>query len=477
MCLRGFSCKGVRIWYNETVVLVRNPQREAADLSRMVSNRVRQEGNSLMKASWEKTENNRGVLTVEVDEKQFSKALDQAFRKVVKNVNVPGFRKGKVPRPIFEKRFGVETLYQDAVEITVPEVYPSAVEETGIEPVDQPEIDIEQVEKGKPFIFKATVTVKPEVKLGEYKGLEVPEKDFSVKEEDVESELKKMQERQGTLEVVEDGQVQEKDRATFDFEGFVDGEPFEGGKAEKYTLEVGSGQFIPGFEEQLIGMKSGEEKDISVQFPEDYHAEDLAGKDAVFKVVMHEIKRMNLPELDDEFAQDVSEFDTLEELKVDTENKLKEQKSKEEENYKRNTLVEKAAENAEIDLPEVMVEREIDQMMRQFEQQLQMQGVTLDQYAQFTGQEKSDLREQFKDDAEKKVRASLVLEAIAEAEEVEVSDEEVDEELKKLAEQMGREQEEVRKLLQAQGGMDQIRDEVQIRKTVDLLVSNSKNTA
>ncbi|SMO36762.1 trigger factor [Melghirimyces algeriensis] len=430
-----------------------------------------------MKASWEKTENNRGVLTVEVDEKQFSKALDQAFRKVVKNVNVPGFRKGKVPRPIFEKRFGVETLYQDAVEITVPEVYPSAVEETGIEPVDQPEIDIEQVEKGKPFIFKATVTVKPEVKLGEYKGLEVPEKDFSVKEEDVESELKKMQERQGTLEVVEDGQVQEKDRATFDFEGFVDGEPFEGGKAEKYTLEVGSGQFIPGFEEQLIGMKSGEEKDISVQFPEDYHAEDLAGKDAVFKVVMHEIKRMNLPELDDEFAQDVSEFDTLEELKVDTENKLKEQKSKEEENYKRNTLVEKAAENAEIDLPEVMVEREIDQMMRQFEQQLQMQGVTLDQYAQFTGQEKSDLREQFKDDAEKKVRASLVLEAIAEAEEVEVSDEEVDEELKKLAEQMGREQEEVRKLLQAQGGMDQIRDEVQIRKTVDLLVSNSKNTA
>src|SRR5690606_23976581 len=273
-----------------------------------------------MKANWEKTENNRGVLTVEVDEQKFSKALDQAFRKVVKNVNVPGFRKGKVPRPIFEKRFGVESLYQDAVEIVVPEAYQAAVEETGIEPVDQPEIDIDQLEKDKPFIFKATVTVKPEVKLGEYKDLEVPEKDFSVSDEDVEEELKKMQERQGELVVVEDGQVEEKDRVMIDFEGFIDGEPFEGGQAEKYTLEVGSGQFIPGFEEQLVGMKPEEEKEITVTFPEDYQAEELAGKEAVFKVKLHEVKRMRLPELDDEFAQDVSEFDTLQELKDDIEN-------------------------------------------------------------------------------------------------------------------------------------------------------------
>ncbi|PTX59354.1 trigger factor [Melghirimyces profundicolus] len=430
-----------------------------------------------MKANWEKTENNRGVLTVEVDEKQFSDALDRAFRKVVKKVNVPGFRKGKVPRPIFEKRFGVEALYQDAVEILVPEAYQAAVEETEIEPVDQPEIDIEQLEKGKPFIFKATVTVKPEVKLGEYKGLEVPEKDFSVKEEDVEAELKKMQERQGELVAVEEGQVEEKDRVIIDFEGFVDGEAFEGGKAEKYTLEVGSGQFIPGFEEQLIGMKPGEEKEVKVTFPEDYHAEELAGKEAVFKVKLHEIKRMQLPELDDEFAQDVSEFDTLDELKADIENKLKEQKRQEEENYKRNTLVEKAAENAEIDLPEVMIEQEIDHMLRHFEQQLQMQGISLDQYSQFTGQDKSAIRDQFKEDAEKKVRANLVLEAIASEENVEVADEEVEEELKKLAEQMGREKEEIRKLLQAQGGVGQIKDELKVRKTIDLLVSNSKNAA
>ncbi|EGK14794.1 trigger factor [Kroppenstedtia eburnea] len=430
-----------------------------------------------MKASWDKNEKNRGVLTVEVDEQKLGEALNQAFKKVVKNVNLPGFRKGKVPRPIFEKRFGVEALYQDAVEILVPEAYQSAVEETGIEPVDQPEIDIEQLEKGKPFIFKATVTVKPEVKLGDYKGLEVPEKDFSVTAEDVEAELKRMQERQGQLKPVEEGEVAEKDRVTLDFEGFVDGEAFEGGKAEGYTLEVGSGQFIPGFEEQLIGLKPGEEKDVKVTFPEDYHAEELAGKEAVFQVKLHEIKRLELPELDDEFAQDVSELDTLDELKKDIENKLREQKAEEEENYKRNSLVEKASEQAEIDLPDVMVEHEVDHMLQHFEQQLRMQGINLDQYAQFTGQEKSELREQFKEDAEKKVRANLVLEAIAAQENVEVSDEETEAEVKKLAEQMGRDIEEIRKLLEAQGGFAQIRNEVKIRKTIDLLVSNSKNAA
>ncbi len=430
-----------------------------------------------MKANWDQNENNRGVLTVEVDEEKLGKALNQAFKKVVKDVNLPGFRKGKVPRPIFEKRFGVEALYQDAVEILVPEAYQSAVEETGIEPVDQPEIDIEQLEKGTPFIFKATVTVKPEVKLGDYKGLEVPEKDFSVTEEDVEAELKRMQERQGQLNPVEEGTVEEKDRVTLDFEGFVDGESFEGGKAEGYTLEVGSGQFIPGFEEQLIGLKPEEEKEVQVTFPEEYHAEELAGKEAVFHVKVHEIKRLELPQLDDEFAQDVSELDTLDELKKDIENKLREQKSKEEENYKRNSLVEKASELAEIDLPDVMVEHEIDHMLQHFEQQLQMQGINLDQYVQFTGQEKSELREQFKEDAEKKVRANLVLEAIAAQENVEVSDEETEAEVEKLAEEMGRDTEEIRKLLEAQGALVQIRDEVKIRKTIDLLVSNSKNAA
>lgn len=430
-----------------------------------------------MKASWEKTEKNRGVLTVEADEAQLEEALGQAFQKVVKKVNVPGFRKGKVPRPIFEKRFGVEALYQDALDILLPKAYQAAVEESKIEPVDQPEIDIDQLEKGKPFIFKATVTVKPEVALGEYKGLEIPEEDFTVKPEDVDAELKQMQERQGELIVVEDGQVEENDRAIIDFEGFVDGEPFEGGKAEQYNLEVGSGQFIPGFEEQLVGMKQGEEKEIKVTFPEEYHAEELAGKEAVFKVKLHEIKRMQLPELDDEFAQDVSEFDTLDELKADIENKLKEQKQQEEENYKRNTLVEQAAQNAEIEVPEVMVEHEIDHMLRHFEQQLSMQGINLEQYSQFTGQDVTQIREQFKEDAEKKVRANLVLEAIAEQEAVQVSDEEVEAELKKLAEQMNRELDEVKRLVSAQGGLGAVKEDLKIRKTVDLLVSNSKNAA
>jgi trigger factor len=430
-----------------------------------------------MKATWEKTEKNQGVLTVEVEPEKLDKALDQAFRKVVKKVSVPGFRKGKVPRPIFEKRFGVESLYQDALDILLPEVYPEAVDEAGIEPVDRPEIDVEQLEKGQPFVFKATVTVKPEVKLGEYKGLEVPEKDFSVSAEDVDAELKRMQERQGQLVAVEDGKAENKDRVIIDFEGFIDGETFEGGKAERYTLELGSGQFIPGFEDQVVGMGVGEEKDVVVTFPEEYHAEELAGKEATFKVKLHEIKRLELPELDDEFAQDVSEFDTLDELKQDIENKLKESKKQEEENYRRNTLVEKAAENAEIDLPKVMIENEIDHMMGHFEQQLRMQGLTLDQYAQFTGQEKEALREQFKEDAEKKVRANLVLEKIAEEENIEVTDAEVDEEIKKLAEQMDRDEKEVRRLLEAQGGLEQVKNELRTRKTIDLLVSNSKNAA
>ncbi|MDN4592658.1 trigger factor [Polycladomyces subterraneus] len=430
-----------------------------------------------MKASWEKTEKNQGVLTVEVDADKVNEALDQAFKKVVKKVSVPGFRKGKVPRPIFEKRFGVEALYQDALDILLPEAYQAAVEETGIEPVDRPEIDIEQMEKGKELIFKATVTVKPEVKLGEYKGLEVPAKDFSVKPEDVEEELKKMQQRQGQLEVVEEGAVEKGDRVIIDFEGFIDGKPFEGGNAEQYNLEVGSGQFIPGFEDQLIGLKPGEEKEINVTFPEDYHAEELAGKEAVFKVKLHEIKRLRLPELDDEFAQDVSEFDTLEELKADIENKLKEKAKNDEENYRRNKLVELAAANAEIDLPPVMIEHEIDHMLRHFDQQLRYQGMNLDLYKQFTGQDDAALREQFKEDAEKKVRANLVLEAIAKAENVEVTDEEVEEELKKLAEQYNRELDEIKRLFEQQGGLDQIKEELVIRKTIDLLVSNSKNAA
>jgi len=430
-----------------------------------------------MKASWEKTENNQGVLTVEVDGETVEKALNQAFRKVVKRVTVPGFRKGKVPRAIFERRFGVEVLYEDALDILLPDAYASAVKETGIEPVDRPEIEIEQMEKGKPLIFKATVTVKPEVKLGEYKGLEVPKKDFEVKPEDVDAELEAMRKRQGQLEAVEDGTVEKGDRVIIDFEGTIDGKPFEGGKADGFSLEVGSGRMIPGFEDQLIGMKPGEEKTITVTFPEDYHVKELSGKEASFRIKLHEIKRLRLPELDDEFAQDVSEFDTLEELKKDIENKLKERAKREEEEYRRNQLVEMAAANAEIDLPPVMVEREIDHMLGHFEQHLRFQGMNLEMYKQFSGKDDKALREEFREEAEKKVRANLVLEAIAKEENLEVTDEEIDEELEKLAEQLNQSKDEVRRLLEERDGLEGIKNQLLTRKAVDLLVSNSKNAA
>ncbi|AUS08391.1 trigger factor [Laceyella sacchari] len=430
-----------------------------------------------MKASWEKTETNKGVLTVEADAQKVAEALDQAFKKVVKQVNIPGFRKGKVPRPIFEKRFGVEALYQDALDILLPEAYEAAVNETGIEPVDRPEIDIEQLEKGMPLIFKATVTVKPEVTLGEYKGLEVEDKDFSVKPEDVDAELERMRKQQGQLEAIEDGVVENGDRVIIDFEGFVDGKAFEGGKAEQYTLEVGSGTFIPGFEDQLVGMKVGEEKDVNVTFPEEYHAEELKGKPATFKVKLHEIKRLNLPELDDEFAQDVSEFDTLAELKADIEKNLNERAAKEKENYIRNELVELASEKAEVEIPEVMIENEAENMLHQFEQRLMQQGLNLDLYAQFTGQDKDALKAQFKDDAGKRVRANLVLEAIAKAENIEVTEADIEQEIQEMAKEMSREADEVRRILEAQNALESVKEQLRVKKTIDLLVSQSKNKA
>lgn len=425
-----------------------------------------------MNVQWEKTEKNTGVLTIEVEEEKVREALDVAFKKVRTQVNVPGFRKGKVPRPVFEARFGVEALYQDALDYLLPQSYPQAVEEAGIEPVDQPEIDVEQFEKGKPFIFKATVTVKPEVELGQYKDLEIEAQDFSVKEEDIEAELDQMRERAAALETIEGGAA-DGDFVKIDFKGFVDGEAFEGGEASDYNLQIGSGQFIPGFEEQLIGAKAGDEKDVNVTFPEEYHQESLAGKDALFKVTVHEVTRKNLPELDDEFAKDVSEFDTLAELKADIEKKVQERKEKEEEDYKRNAVVDKAVENATVDIPEVMVEHEIDHALRHFEQQLAMQGMNLDMYKQMLGSEDDALREQFKADAEKRVKSDLVLAAIAKAENVEVSEEEVEKEIEKRAELYNRGADEIRQLFP----LESLKGDLQIQKVIELLVSNSQNAA
>ncbi|MFD2369915.1 trigger factor [Brevibacillus sp. GCM10020057] len=430
-----------------------------------------------MAANWEKVENNQGVLTVEVDASQVDAALDQAFKKVVNKVQVPGFRKGKVPRKMFEARFGVESLYQEALDILLPVAYGQAVKETGIEPVDRPEVDVTQMEKGKNLIFKATVTVKPEVKLGDYKNLSIEAKDFTVTDEALEAELKRMQERHAELVAVEEGPAQNGDLAVIDFEGFQDGVAFEGGKAEDYTLELGSGTFIAGFEEQVVGMNVGEEKDITVTFPEEYHSPNLAGKEAVFKVKLNSLKRKNLPALDDEFAKDVSEFDTLEELKADTKKKLEEKAAQDKEQYVREQLVLKAAENAEIDLPEVMVEHELDQMVSEFGQRLQYQGMTLDLYYQFSGMDESQLRDQLRADATSRVRTSLTLEAIGKAENIVATEEDVNEELNKLAGVYGRPADELRKIFSAQDGLAALYRDVQIRKTVDFLVAENKVSA
>lgn len=430
-----------------------------------------------MAANWEKVENNQGVLTVEVDASQVDAALDQAFKKVVKKVQVPGFRKGKVPRKMFEARFGVESLYQDALDILLPTAYGQAVQETGIEPVDRPEVDVEQMEQGKSLIFKATVTVKPEVKLGDYKNLTIEPKEFEVTEESLDAELKRMQERHAELVTIEEGAAENGDQAIIDFEGFQDGVAFEGGKAEDYALELGTGTFIAGFEEQVVGMTLGEEKDITVTFPEEYHSPNLAGKEAVFKVKLNSLKRKNLPALDDEFAKDVSEFDTLEELKADTKKKLEEKAAQEKDQYIREQLVLKAAENAEIDLPAVMVEHELDQMVSEFGQRLQYQGMTLELYYQFSGMDESQLRDQLRQDATSRVRTSLTLEAIGKAENIVATDEDVDTELEKLAAMYGRPADELRKIFSAQDGLVALKRDVQTRKTVDFLVAENKVSA
>lgn len=430
-------------------------------------------GGKLMSAKWEKQEGNEGVLTIEVSPEEFDKALDQAFKKVSKDVQIPGFRKGKIPRKIFENRFGVESLYQDAVDIVLPDAYMKAIEETNIEPVAQPEVDIETIEQGKPLVFTAKVTVKPEVKLGEYKGLEVEEQSVEVTEEDVEKEIEHQREHHAELVVKEEGTVEEGDTVVIDFEGFLGDEPFEGGKGENHSLEIGSGQFIPGFEEQLVGKKAEEDTEITLTFPEDYHAEELAGKEATFKVKIHEIKSKELPELDDEFAKDVDEeVETLDELKKKKKEELEEQKKQEAENQKRETLLEKASENAEVVIPEAMVDTELDQMVKEFEQRLQMQGMTLEMYSQFSGQDVDALKEQMKEDAEKRVKTNLTLEAIVENEDLEVSEDDLNAELENMASMYGTDIEQLKQMLG--GNTDALKGELKMRKAIDFLVENSK---
>ncbi len=425
-----------------------------------------------MTAKWEKQEGNEGLLTVEVSAEQFNEALDEAFKKVVKDVQLPGFRKGRIPRGMFEQRFGVESLYQDAVDIVLPEAYSNAVDEAGIDPVDQPEIDITQIEKGKDLHFTAKVTVKPEVKLGDYKGLEVETVDVNVTDEDVENDLDNQRQSLAELVVKEEGAIENGDTVVMDFEGFVDGEAFEGGSAENHSLEIGSGSFIPGFEEQLIGKTTGEESEVEVTFPEEYHAENLAGQAATFKVKIHEVKAKELPEMDDEFAKDVDdEVETLAELKEKTKKRLEEQKQNEADGAVRESLINQATENADIEIPQAMVDSELDRMVREFEQRLQQQGMTLEMYTQFSGQSEDQLKDQMKGDAEKRVQTNLVLEAIAQVENLEATDEDVQEELQSMADMYNLEMEQLTQMLG--GNTDAIKDDLKFKKAIDFLVDNS----
>ncbi len=429
--------------------------------------------NMSVTASWEKKEGNEGVLTINVSVDQFDEALDQAFKKVVKDVNLPGFRKGKIPRKIFENRFGVESLYQDAIDIVLPGAYSEAVEQTEIFPVDQPKIDIDEIEKGKELVFTCEVTVKPEVSLGDYKGLEVEEESVEVTDEDVENEIESLRQSQAELVLKEEGHVEEGNTVVIDYEGFKDGEPFEGGKDENHSLEIGSGQFIPGFEEQLIGKEAGSNSEITVTFPEDYQAEDLAGQEVIFKVTIHEIKEKEIPELDDEFAKDVDEeVDSLEQLKEKKKDELKKEKEQAAENAKRETLIEKVTDNAEVNIPEAMVTSELDQMMNEFNQRLQMQGMSSEQFFQFSGQTEEQLREQMKEDAEKRVKTNLTLETIVNTEKLEVTEEDIDKEIDKMVEMYKMEKDQIIGMLG--GNKDVLKEDLKMQKAIDYLVENSK---
>lgn len=425
-----------------------------------------------MTATWEKKEGNEGVLSVTVPAEKVDKAIDQAFKKVVKQINVPGFRKGKVPRQIFEQRFGVEALYQDAVDILLPEAYGEAIDETGIKPVDQPEINVTSIEKGEDMTFEANVVVEPEVELGDYKGLEIEKQDTELTEEEVQESIDHQLGHLAEMVVKEDGAVENGDTVNIDFDGYVDGEQFEGGQAEGYDLEIGSGSFIPGFEEQLVGVKAGEEKDVNVTFPEEYHAEELAGKEATFKTKVNEIKYKDVPELNDEIANELdAEANSVDEYKENVRKRLAEQKATDAGNTQKEEAINKATNNTTIDVPEAMIKTELDRMVQEFGQRMQQQGLNLETYFQISGQDESQLREQMKDDAEERVKTNLTLTAIADAEEVEVSDADIDKELEKMSEQFNISVEDIKQTL---GSTDIVKNDVRIQKVIDMLVEEAK---
>ena len=425
-----------------------------------------------MKAELVKKEGNKVTLKITVDNNKFEEAVNKAYNKTKGKYNIPGFRKGKAPKVVIETQYGKGVFYNDAIDMLFPEVYPEAIKELNIDPIDRPDLDIEEISKDNGLVMVVNVEVKPEFELGAYKGIEISKVDNTVSEEDVEARLNEMVNRNARLTSVEDKALENGDTAVIDFEGFKNGVAFEGGKGENYNLVIGSNTFIPGFEDQLVGKKAGEEVEVNVTFPEAYHAENLAGKPVVFNVKVNDVKVKEVPALDDEFAKDTTEFETLAELRADVKAKLEEQAKNAADAEMRNASVEKVSANTEVEVPEAMVQHQIDNMLMELNYQLQYQGLNLEQLLQMTGRGLDELREERRADAERLVKSSLVLEAIAEKENVEANDADVDDELEKMAAMYNMEVEKIKSSLR-ETDIEDIKGQIKIRKTLDLLVENA----
>ncbi|MBR4723187.1 MAG: trigger factor [Clostridia bacterium] len=421
----------------------------------------------------EQVEKNLVKLTFEVSSEEFAKAVNRAYAKNAKKYSVPGFRKGKVPKSVIEKYYTEAVFYDDAVNSVLPDAYEKALSESGIEPAARPEFDVEEIKKGEPVVFTALVTTKPEVELGEYIGIKLPKIEHNVSESDVEKEIKATQEKNARLVPADGKKIKKGSIVTIDFLGSVDGVEFEGGKGENYDLEIGSNTFIPGFEDQLIGKKAGDEVDVNVTFPEEYHAADLAGKDALFKVKIHENKVKELPEINDDFASEVSEFDTLEEYKNSIKERLEKAAADKVKTETENAVVDKAAENAKIEIPEAMIADQCERMAEDFAQRLQYQGLDINQYMKYTGSTLEQMKESFKPQAEKQIKTTLVLEAIAKKENIDVTDEEVNDKICEMAKQYNMEPDKLKELMQEKD-IENLKEEISMNKVIDMLVNKAK---
>lgn len=426
-----------------------------------------------MKVTVENGENQQATLTIEVEAAEVNKAVEQACKRLANRVSIPGFRKGKAPRMIVERHVGKDAVLQEAFDIVAPKALSKAFDEQKIDPVTRPSVDIETLEEGKDLVFKATVTPRPEVKLGDYKGLNVPKNEVNITDEDVEKQLKTFQDRQGKLvDAPEGAEVKDGDFTTLDFKGFVDGEAFDGGEGKDYPLQIGSNSFIPGFEDQLVGAKIGEERDVNVKFPEEYHAKELAGKDATFKCTIRSIKTKELPAIDDELAKKVSKFETLDELKADIRKNLEENAERTAENDQKSAAIEMATNNITVDIPAVMIDNRVTAMIQEMAMRLEQQGMKLEQYLQYAGTDIAKLREQYRETAEKNVKTDLMLEEVAKAENIKVEAKDLDEEVAAMAAAYGATPQQVQKIIKEQGRIGDLAASVLRKKTAQFIIDN-----